>query len=152
MNPPPAKALACPRCTPAVTPAQLAPAQVLPQRATALPIRGDVLVDAFDTDVQVGGSGNLPGTPAIARTYVHLGPIRSVDPGKGAGGVPALHRLALRIAMVVRTLRRCIRPQFAADRAARPLRLCRNVFQRSRTHDSVRRLRAGSQRFTNGDG
>ena len=57
----------------------LAAAQVLPQTASALPIGGDLLVDAFVTDRDLAFAGDLLGTPALEDPRFDSGPDRRVN-------------------------------------------------------------------------
>lgn len=127
---PPAKALAFPRGSAAVTPGSLTSAQVLPQRAAALAVSGDVLVDAFDADHHRVGAGDLLGTPVPAQTCIDRQPGLCVDAWQGTRGMPTLCRPALCVPAVVTAFRRGIAPQLAAARAGRAVQICGDRCQR----------------------
>jgi hypothetical protein len=111
------KALALPGGSAAVASSSLAPAQVLPQRATLPAIMGNVLVDAFATDRHLPVAGDLVGTPVLAKAILHLQPCRLANAWQAAGGVPPMNTRPVRRARLVVALRARIAPQLATDGA-----------------------------------
>ena len=118
---PPTEALAFAWSATAVSPS-FASSQSRPQRAAALAVGGDVLIDALVADCHAALIGDLLRTPAIGDARFHRRPDRLTDTRLRACRVSTLRALSMRRAAAY-PFDACGARHLAADRAGISLQL-----------------------------